>query len=147
MTAEPRREKTRQSLGSRVRSRLRWSPVVLVVEDDADSSDVMARLLKRVGLHVRCAATATEAIDALKAAPIRVAILDFNLPDHDGLWLLERMNDDPDLAAVRAVFLSGTFEHETAQRAMGLGAAEWFVKGVHSVSRVVETVERLHGPK
>ena len=121
--------------------------MVLVVEDDADSSDIMARLLKRVGFDVRCAATAAEAIDAMKGAPIRVAVLDFNLPDHDGIWLLRRMNDDPDLADVRAVFVSGTFELEIARQAIELGAHEWFVKGVHSVSRVVETVERLHGPK
>jgi two-component system, NtrC family, nitrogen regulation response regulator NtrX len=121
--------------------------MVLVVEDDADSSDIMARFLKRLGFEVRCAATAGEALDAMKGAPIRVAVLDYNLPDHDGLWLLRQMNDDPDLAEVRAIFVSGTFTHETARQAIDLGAAEWFIKGVHSVSRVMETVERLHGPK
>ena len=119
--------------------------MVLVVEDNPDASDLMARLLKRVGFDVRCADTA--ALDIVKSAPIRVAVLDFNLPDHDGLWLLRQMNDDPDLADVRAIFVSGTFKQEIARQAIELGAHDWFVKGVHSVSRVVETVERLHGPK
>ena len=120
--------------------------MVLVVEDDPDSSDLLARFLKRVGFDVRCAATAVEALGVLKTAPVRVALLDFNLPDHDGLWLLRRIHDDPDLAEVRTIFVSGTFEHEPARQALALGAHDWFVKGVHSVSRVVETVERLHGP-
>ena len=121
--------------------------MVLVVEDDPDSCDMLARFLTRVGFEVRCADTAAAALDVVKSAPIRVAVLDFNLPDHDGLWLLRQLNDDPDLGEVRAIFLSASFERDVARRAIDLGAHEWLIKGVHSVSRVVETVERLHGPK
>src|SRR5688572_22584339 len=121
--------------------------MVLIVEDDPDSCDLLARFLKRIGFDVRCAATSIEALGVLKTEPVRVAVLDFALPDHDGLWLLQRIHDNPDLAEVRTIFVSGTFEQETARQAIDLGAREWFVKGVHNISRVVETVERLHGPK
>lgn len=40
----------------------------------------------------------------------------------------------------------GTFGHHVARQAFEEGASEWFVKGVHSFSRILETVERLHGP-
>jgi two-component system, NtrC family, nitrogen regulation response regulator NtrX len=126
---------------------LRSDRMVLVVEDDPDSCDLLARFLKRFGFDVRSAANAVEALAVLKSAPISVAIVDYHLPDHDGLWLLREMNDDPDLAGVSTVMFSGAFEHDVARRAFAEGAKEWLVKGVHSPSRVVETVERLHGPK
>ena len=120
--------------------------MVLIVEDDPDSSDMLARFLKRVGFDVRCAANAADALAVLKSHAIRVAVVDYNLPDHDGLWLLRRMKDDRHTRDVAAVFLSGTFEHELTRDASAQVAAEWFVKGVHSPNRVVETVQRLHGP-
>jgi CheY-like chemotaxis protein len=120
--------------------------VILIVEDHPDSADVLLRLLKRFGYDVCCATTAAEALEALKRLPIRLAILDYNLPDHDGVWLLGQINGDEGLSAVRVFFLSATFDPAVARRAFEDGAAEWLVKGVHSVSRIVETVERLYRP-
>jgi DNA-binding response OmpR family regulator len=121
--------------------------VVLVVEDDPDSCDMLARFLKRFGFNVRCATHAVDALAVMKSEPIRVAVIDYHLPDHDGLWLLRRMNDDPELARVSIIIFSGAFEHDVTRNALASGAKDWLVKGVHSPSRVVETVERLHGPK
>ncbi len=118
--------------------------MILVVEDDPDSCDIMERLMKRFGYEVECASSAVAAMDALKTFPIRVAILDYNLPDHDGIWLLRQMNADPDLATVRSVFLSGTFEHDVARQAFEQGASEWFVKGVHDMSAIVERIDALY---
>lgn len=65
--------------------------MILIVEDHADSAEVLLRLLRRFGYDVRCAATAAAALDALKEFPIRLAIVDYNLPDHDGMWLLREI--------------------------------------------------------
>jgi CheY-like chemotaxis protein len=120
--------------------------VILIVEDHSDSADLLLRLLKRFGYDVRCATTAVAALDALKEFPIRLAIVDYNLPDHDGMWLLRQINGDESLSAVRTFFLSATFEGDVARRAFAEGAGDWLVKGVHSVSRIIETVERLYRP-
>ena len=120
--------------------------MILVVEDDPDNGDMLVRALKRFGYDARSARSAGLALEALKQLPIRVAIIDYNLPDRDGLWLVAQMNADESLAGVRTVFLSGTFENDVARRAFAAGAADWLVKGVHSVNHVVETVQRLHGP-
>jgi PleD family two-component response regulator len=82
----------------------------------------------------------------LKEFPIRLAIVDYNLPDHDGIWLLRQTSGDESLSAVRTFILSATFEVDVARRAFAEGAADWLVKGVHSVSRIIETVERLYRP-
>ncbi len=100
--------------------------------------------MKRFGYDVQCASSAVAAMDALKKFPIRVAILDYNLPDHDGIWLLRQMNADPDLATVRSVFLSVTFEHDVARQAFEQGAFDWFVKGVHDMSVIVERIDALY---
>ena len=107
---------------------------------------MLARFLKRFGFDVRCAANAVDALAVMKSEPIRVAVVDYHLTDHDGLWLLRQMSDEPDLARVSTVIFSGAIEHDVARHALAYGAKEWLVKGVHSPSRVVEAVQRLHGP-
>ena len=106
---------------------------------------MLRRLLARYGYAALCAVTAEEALQAMRDLPIRVAILDYNLPDHDGMWLLDQIRADPILAAhVRVIFLSATFEHDIARRALERGAMEWLVKGVHGNTHVVGAVQRAY---
>jgi len=116
--------------------------LILIVEDHCDSGEILRRLLARFGYEARCVETADEALKALREQPIRVAVLDYNLPDHDGLWLLDQIRADPTLRFVRVIILSATFEHDLGRRALERGAMEWLVKGVHGTSHIVAAVQR-----
>ena len=71
---------------------------------------MLRRMLKLSGFNVVVAPTAKEALIALSELPVRVAVIDYNLPDHDGVWLLEHMNDDPPLGgrAYSSVLIIGS---------------------------------------
>ncbi len=64
---------------------------VLVVEDDAATSDSVAKRLAEEKLVVRRAMNAGEALDALDRERFGCMVLDLSLPDMDGLDLLERL--------------------------------------------------------
>jgi PleD family two-component response regulator len=119
--------------------------VVLVVEDHADSAEMLRRLLKLSGFNVVVAPTAKEALIVLSDLPIRVAVIDYNLPDHDGVWLLEHMNDDPPVEGVCSIVLSGTCDKRAMDRALAAGASGWYIKGVDSPSSLVDSVKELYG--
>jgi DNA-binding NarL/FixJ family response regulator len=78
----------------------------LVVEDDRSWQQIVAEILTDLGLAVDVADTLEAAVEALAAAPHRLAVVDLSLsgPDHrnrDGLAVLEAIRrQDPGCAAV-----------------------------------------------
>ena len=60
---------------------------VLVVEDDADSRNVMRLTLEASGASVGTASSATEALAALVARPFDVVVSDLAMPEQSGFWL------------------------------------------------------------
>ena len=118
--------------------------MILIVEDHPDSADVLLRLLKRFGYDVCCATTAAQALEALKRLPIRLAILQPAGPRRRVAPRADQRRRGP-VGRARVLPQRHVRSRGGASR-VDDGAAEWLVKGVHSVSRIVETVERLYRP-
>lgn len=64
---------------------------VLLVEDDVNVSAVMGSYLARHGLEVRTAHSGSSALYLLHKTQPRVAILDFRLPDLNGVELSQKI--------------------------------------------------------
>jgi CheY-like chemotaxis protein len=76
---------------------------ILLVEDDADSRELLSQGLEFLGATVRVAETAKAAVDI--AHDNDVVVTDLALPDHDGFWLLERLKASE--RAIPVVLVSG----------------------------------------
>ena len=107
---------------------------LLVVEDEVDLADALARGLRREGYAVDVAGDGGEALDRLALTPYDLVCLDLNLPDVDGLEVCRRLRNDPayapahDEAAPRVLIL--TARDSTEDRVGGLdeGADDYLVK-------------------
>ena len=90
----------------------------------------MARLYRRFvaneGFAVRLAASAGEAVAALRRRPPAVALIDLRLPDADGLSLLRQMRADGLPTVAVAMTAHGSIE--LAVEAMRIGAFDFLVK-------------------
>ena len=64
---------------------------VLVVEDDADSLDLLGRLLRGANAEVTSARSAAEAMTALAAGRPHVLVSDIGMPGEDGYALIRRV--------------------------------------------------------
>ena len=64
---------------------------VLVVEDDADSRNVLKLTLEASGASVGTAASASEALAALVARPFDVVVSDLAMPEQSGFWLVTKI--------------------------------------------------------
>ncbi|HEX3133055.1 MAG TPA: response regulator, partial [Planctomycetota bacterium] len=84
---------------------------VLVVDDLALSRDLLRSLLTTFGCRVTCAQNGTEGLaiwrDSL-ADPIRLALVDWRMPDIDGFEVIRRMQMGvPGLAAPKSILITG----------------------------------------
>jgi DNA-binding response OmpR family regulator len=105
---------------------------LLVVEDEPDLADVIARGLRRDGYAVDVALRQDEADLKLRSAGYDVVVLDWNLPDGSGLDLCHDLvsGELPTLEGDRPKVLMLTARDDVADRVIGLdsGADDYLVK-------------------
>lgn len=97
----PPRRKARRTM-SEVRNR------VLVVEDHADSRELLAEFLEALGYEVDVAGHGLEALERLRGAPMpAVMVLDLMMPVMSGWELMRYVREDPALRSLPVVVVSG----------------------------------------
>jgi DNA-binding NtrC family response regulator len=78
-------------------------PSVLVVDDESQIRDLLARWIGGDGYEVRQAATAAAALDDMQAAPSDIVMCDVHMPGESGLWLTSQLRQRyPETAVVLA---------------------------------------------
>jgi signal transduction histidine kinase/DNA-binding response OmpR family regulator len=103
------------------------APVVVVIEDDRHSLDLLTVYLNSAGFSVAAARDGEEGLAlARRTRPVAV-VLDILLPKLDGWELLTRLKADPANAALPVIVTSMLDERG---RGFALGAAEYLVKPV-----------------
>jgi len=102
-------------------------PLILVVEDNPEAAEILARHLEAGGFRMKIARTGTEAL-AMARDLIPVAItLDILLPEIDGWEVLTRLKGDELTRNIPVVVIS-VMDNPALGRA--LGALDYFVKPV-----------------
>ena len=99
---------------------------VLLVDDDPTFRRVMASELTRRGYEVIAVASGGEALARAPEVHADVTVLDLNLPDVDGIEVLERLRERNPSVGVVVLTAHGTID--TAIRATRLGAYDYLEK-------------------
>ena len=98
---------------------------ILVVEDEEDIASVVRAYLERDGFRVVWAARGTEGLQALEQNDIRLAILDLQLPDTDGLDLCRAIRS---CSRLPVVMLTARDEEVDRVTGLELGADDYVTK-------------------
>ena len=118
---------------------------VLVVEDDPGIRVLLEGLLRQRGYGVTLAETGQRALAAMRECEPDLVLLDLHLPDMSGWDLLGWRDQDPNLAHVPVLVVSGA-DAGDLQRAQQLGAPV-FVSKPFDVEVLLAEVGRLcEGP-
>jgi DNA-binding NtrC family response regulator len=99
---------------------------LLIVDDDEDMRQTLARRFGRQGMHVTACADAEEALAKAEHVPQDVALLDLQLPGMNGIELLARLKEQQPQCEVLLVTAHGSIE--TAIQAMKRGAYDYLTK-------------------
>ncbi|HVJ29291.1 MAG TPA: ATP-binding protein, partial [Gammaproteobacteria bacterium] len=116
---------------------------ILVVEDEKDTLEFLARFLLSRGAEVIAAMSAAEAIDLLPSARINVLISDIGLPDVDGYELLRevRRRDASASGGVPAIALTAYARPEDRLLAFRAGYQAHVAKPVDPQELVMTIVD------
>ena len=102
---------------------------ILVVDDDVNNRDVLARTLEKRGYTVLQAADGAEALETMvRDGLIEVVLLDIMMPGVNGWETLQRMKADEDLKSVPVIMISGLGETDAVVRCLELGAEDYVQK-------------------
>lgn len=120
-------------------------PAVLIVDDEPDLCELLSITLQRMDLSARTANDVAQAQRMLKTEQFDLCLTDMQLPDGDGLDLVEWMQQYTPNVPVAVITAHGNME--TAVRALKLGAYDFVSKPLDlaGLRKLVATAIKLSG--
>lgn len=115
---------------------------LLVVDDSADTLEMLRHLLEMDGAMVTTAAGGPEALEILEEDDFDVILSDISMPGMDGFELLRRLRKLPNGEAVPVLALTGFGRVEDVDRAKAEGFYSHITKPV-DVGAIVATLQKL----
>jgi len=108
----------------------RASRTILIVDDSVTVRRMVAAVLESAGWPVLVANDGAEALSLLEREVVGLVITDLNMPEMDGITLIERLRRLPALAEVPILVLTTEMDEDTKARARDAGASGWLGKPV-----------------
>jgi two-component system sensor histidine kinase/response regulator len=104
------------------------SGLLLIVDDNEDNRDVLARRVEKQGHWAVTASSGPEALAALADQPFDLVLLDIMMPEMDGYEVLSRIKSDPQTQRLPVIMISALDEIESVVRCIEIGAADYLPK-------------------
>ncbi len=121
---------------------------VLIVDDNADSAESMAVLLRLRGHEVRLAYDGQSALEKAQTFRPDVMFLDLSLPKMDGYEVARRLRLEPEMKDILLVAMTGYGSEEDRQRTQEAGFYTHLIKPVDfdKVEELLSSPPGLPGP-
>lgn len=124
------RARTRLDDGASAPTSALASRRILVVDDNRDAADSLAKLLQLKGAETRVVYDGLSALAALEEEPAELAILDIGMPEMDGHEVARRIRARPEWDDVRLLAMTGLGEARVQENSIGAGFEHHLVKPV-----------------
>jgi DNA-binding NtrC family response regulator len=112
---------------------------LLLVDDERDFVNILAKRIRRRNIGVAKAYSGAEAIKALRGQDFDVAVVDLKMEDMDGIEVLKMLKImDSELAVI---MLTGHGSAEAAEQGIKLGAFDYLTKPYGLEELVVKIME------
>jgi len=120
---------------------------VLIVDDNVAHRAILRRYVTAWGMTADEAATASDALDALRravnaGAPFAAALVDWMMPEQDGLAFAQAVRREPALDATPLILLTAFDEPNLGARARHAGFAAYLTKPIRQ-SALLDTLARV----
>src|SRR5262249_21753729 len=115
---------------------------VLLVDDDADSLEVLQAILEHYGYEVVTAARGQEALDRLQQDTPDLVLLDVLLPDLSGFEICRKIRQREQTMKIPVICLSGKLDSLDAQLEARLAGSDVFLGKPVQPDRLIDLVGR-----
>lgn len=104
------------------------SQVILVVDDNRENRTLLSRRLAKDGYRVLPAESGAQALETLELQPVSLVLLDLQMPDMDGLEVLENIRRNHTSKELPVFMVSANTEQSTKVEAIQRGANDYLNK-------------------
>ncbi len=98
---------------------------ILVIDDDENTLWLIGTLLQHHGFEVLKTATATDALDIIRAQPLDLVLLDVMMPDMDGWEVCRRIRET---STVPIIFITAKSSVKDVVKGLEIGGDDYVVK-------------------
>jgi len=104
---------------------------ILLCEDDPDTAVALREGLRPIGFSTDFAHNPDEAIARARQSPYAAVVVDLELPDGDGVGLIRRFREQPELYRTPIVIMSKDRTWEKSGNASNLNVRDWIEKPIN----------------
>jgi CheY-like chemotaxis protein len=97
--------------------------LVLIVDDYPDICEMLVRMVRAMGLRAESVTGGRQALEFMRQRRPSLVLLDYTMPDMNGLEVLRQKAADPSIAAV-PVIINSAYIDEIHDEAMRLGVRD-----------------------
>jgi DNA-binding response OmpR family regulator len=119
---------------------------VMIIEDEPDTAEMFAEMMRLSGFHVRKAAGSSAAIYMISQEKPDVVVLDWMLPDVSGLEVLRYLRREPGLEQIPVIMVSAKTMPIDINMGMEAGASVYLPKPV-AFDELLKAVEQAIQPE
>lgn len=118
---------------------------VLVVDDEADTRDLLTTVLEQAGANVKTAASVNEALQVLQQSPPHILISDVGMPEQDGYVLINhlRRSESAQPKTIPAIALTAYAREEDRQQLLSAGFQLHLSKPVEPAALVAAVASQI----
>jgi CheY-like chemotaxis protein len=102
--------------------------VIVIADDDAETCRSVAALFEAKGYTVHCCSDGERAVALCGEFRPAVVLLDLDMPVLDGYGAARRLRDDPELAELRIIAVTGQSDERASARAWDAGFHDFLAK-------------------
>lgn len=118
---------------------------ILIVDDSASLRNVVSIALKREGYDVIEAENGLDGLTKAKQAKINLIVSDVNMPNMDGLSMIEEIKKDPASKFIPVIMLTTESDAEMKDKGKQVGVKAWMVKPFKP-EQMVDAIAKLMMP-
>ena len=101
---------------------MHYDASILLVDDYEFIRTILERMLQQLGYQNLCMAVdGLEALNLLRSQPIDLVNTDYHMPEMEGTDLFQSMQQDPVLAKIPVLLISGVPTEKFATQALAMG--------------------------
>ncbi|HVX41732.1 MAG TPA: response regulator [Gemmatimonadaceae bacterium] len=119
-------------------SESRPRPLVLIAEDDPDQRFLYSEYLRTTGFDVLEAQDGVAAVAIAREHRPDIVLLDMGLPELDGIGVARALKEDPALADIPILAITGLASDELRRRALTVGCATYLAKPYSPMALIAE---------
>jgi two-component system alkaline phosphatase synthesis response regulator PhoP len=120
---------------------------ILVIEDDPEIVKLMTYILTKQGYEVESARNGVEGMDKAVSFQPRLILLDVNMPEIDGMQVLELLKGSPETSRISVIMCTACASIDDVGGALGIGADGYLVKPVVAEKLLSKIKEVLNTQK